>query len=99
MQSWIDSTFALGPHERPFITMHDKAVTLHLPGYLRDGHGFCLRFEAAHLGVIRKLCADLETLAEEARAAADEEPLPALAQSGRAQPGPTTEESQDHAAV
>ena len=76
MQTWTDTTFDL-PDDSGLllcVTEHEDAVSLHMPGHVLDGHGFCLRFAAVHLPVV-------ERLVEAVRLLQDREAVRALGQA------------------
>ena len=64
MKSWIDTTWNLEATDCLMVTSHKDTVSLHQPGYLRDGHGFSLNFVPAHLPVLRELLTALEALGD-----------------------------------
>ena len=64
MNTWTTTTYILPDTCQPIVTCHESSVSLHVAGYLLDGHGFVIRLTPAHLHTIKALVEALESLVD-----------------------------------
>lgn len=64
LKTWTDTHYKLDSRDWLYIAKHneDGSVSLVCPGYARDGAGFSIHFNTAHLEILEQLVEVLRTL-------------------------------------